>query len=510
MVKLRELVRRTREQVRRAVLHPDEQMTRWANILWFNVRLGIVCLRQLRRDKFNHVAAGLAFRTIFGLVPLLVMVGLIAQVFVGQDDASQYLQQLLLKQAEVIDDAGEAVGGGRRDDDSPRDDRRGWREGATSQPEGMTREQRREYYRQWREREQGVGTLAEKLDNLVKGIYRNMRHRSGAIGVTGLLVLFYAAYGLLNQIEGAFNTIYHAGDRRSIWRRAMTYWFALTFLPLLIGATVYTGVRIRSALSIGEGTGWWASITGTVWSVLMAWVILCTLYKFLPNTRVRWRAAAYGALTAAIPWLLLYNGFTVYVAHATTMRSIYGSFSALLLFFMYIHFSWLIVLFGLEVAYVTQHLRGLELAEMKNRKGGTLLDRAWMLRIAAVFGEAFRDGKGELTPGQLHDRFRVPEEAIVAICDDLVGRGVLARVEADEARGYMLNRPAERVSLLDLDEAANDLDISAAVGAKTDSPAEAEIARLATLRRDALAGKTLADLLDAGKELPDTDAGEAD
>lgn len=495
MVKLSELVRRVREKVWQAIIHPDQQMNRWAKVAWFNVRLGIVCLRQLKRDKFNHVAAGLAFRTIFGLVPLLVMVGLIAQVFVGQDDASQYLQRLLLKQAEVISDAGEVV---------DRDGARRWPDGeggrARTRPDdwrSLTPEQRAERIRQWRERDQAIGNLAEKLDRLVKGVYERMRDSSGVIGAIGLLVLFYAAYGLLNQIEGAFNAIYHATDRRSFLRRLMTYWFALTFVPLLIGATVYTGVRIRGALSIGEGTGWWASITGTLWSVLMAWFILCTLYKFLPNTRVRWRAAAYGALAAAVPWLILYNSFAVYVVHATTVRSVYGSFSALLFFFMYIHFSWLIVLFGLEVAYVTQHLRGLELAELKSRRGGTLLDRGWILRLGVIFAERFREGQGEMTVRQMYGRFHIPEESIVAICDSLAARDILLRTETEDASGYVLNRPAEKIALAELDDAAGDLDIAVEVGATTDSLAEDEIKRLSQLRREALEGRTLADLLAA-------------
>ncbi|MCG3181588.1 MAG: hypothetical protein BIFFINMI_03986 [Phycisphaerae bacterium] len=474
-----------------AISRPDRELGNLTRFAWYQLRLGYICVRQLRRERFNHVAAGLSFRTIFGLVPLLVMTGFIAQYFVDTDQLAQTTITVISEQT----NAGSIPmpihrRGGNRDREARQEGPQG------TQPTTAGAGSREEY----RSRPGGAGggeefTLQDFLGYFINGIYKRL-HAKG-VGLTGLLLLAYAAIALLNHIERAFNSIYHVADPRSIWRRLTAFWFTITLVPVLLGFALVTTSGLRSALDIGRGARWWAWLTSEAWSVMTVWLVLFVIYLKLPNTRVGIKAAAYGALTAAVPWLIAKAGFGFYVHHSVLKLTLFGAVGAVLLFFLWIYISWLIVLFGLEVTYVTQYLRGLEMNELAmSRRGGLMLDRAWLLRVASAYGGFFVRGEGPQPTSRLADQYRLPPDTLESLAEHLEERGILVRNEGRRLQvRYQLNRPPESISLGELAAAAAALDPGYA-RPDPDAATERVIAELADGRDEVLKGRTLADLID--------------
>src|SRR5215470_621299 len=88
-------------------------------------------------------------------------------------------------------------------------------------------------------------------------------------------------------------------------------------------------------------------------------VVLCLtfalFYMLMPNTKVQWKAALVGG---AVAGLLLYANNLVsvlYVSRVVSNSKIYGSLGLVPVFMIGLYFSWLILLFGGQVAYAFQN-----------------------------------------------------------------------------------------------------------------------------------------------------------
>jgi len=93
-------------------------------------------------------------------------------------------------------------------------------------------------------------------------------------------------------------------------------------------------------------------------SLFGSFLALTLLYKLLPNTLARWRPALTGALVAAALWDASKWAFGLYVSRALPYLKLYGAIGLIPLFLFWLYLNWLIVLFGLEVAFTLQGMKG--------------------------------------------------------------------------------------------------------------------------------------------------------
>jgi len=74
------------------------------------------------------------------------------------------------------------------------------------------------------------------------------------------------------------------------------------------------------------------------------------LFRYVPNTHVRWEHAASGALFVSIGLELAQKVLALYLSNVPVYATVYGAFAALPIFLIWIFLSWLIVLQGAVVA----------------------------------------------------------------------------------------------------------------------------------------------------------------
>ena len=67
----------------RAVSQPRDELTRWEQAARFAYDLGRHGARQLQQDRAPQMAAALAYRTLFGLLPVLVVATVVARAIMG-------------------------------------------------------------------------------------------------------------------------------------------------------------------------------------------------------------------------------------------------------------------------------------------------------------------------------------------------------------------------------------------------------------------------------------------
>jgi membrane protein len=225
-------------------------------------------------------------------------------------------------------------------------------------------------------------------------------------------------------------------------------------------------------------------------AILASWVLLFLLYALMPNTHVSVKAAAAGALVAALLWEAAKFGFQIYVAKAVPYSAIYGSLGLIPLFLFWIYVTWLIVLFGLILTYTLQTLRGRRFirAELRDR---SLLegDPDWMLPIMSEVAHSFAAGE-PIDNQDLADRLGLSSRVTHEMVAKLIEAEMLRRASdgPDENETLVLARPAEKISVPDI------LSLAHQARPTSNHPAWKSLVDLKAAERAAAAGLTLADV----------------
>jgi membrane protein len=274
----------------------------------------------------------------------------------------------------------------------------------------------------------------------------------GALGSVGVVTLFITVLSLMGTIEQALNRIWHVRSPRKLTRKFSDYLSVilvgpvLMFAALTITATLQSNTFVQKMILLEP--------FGTVILTLLKFVPYITLwgafsffYIFIPNTRVKLGSALIGGLAAALLWQSVGWGFAVFVASSTRYYAIYSSFAILLLFLLWLHVGWVIVLLGAQVAYAHQHIRFYE-AQKELLADSPAGREKLALRIMLSVGSNFFHGLEPLSVTGLANRLHVPA-GLVRDFMDMFRQARLVLPLAEEET-FVLARDPERIGIKEI------------------------------------------------------------
>lgn len=481
---MKKLLHDSRHSVERLMTDPVDELTRWQRSLRYMLDFGRYCYKELHADRAGEMAAALTYHTLFSLLPTIVVMLVILQTFVGEADREN------LKQ-DVVDFALQWV---KADDSESAAQQELW-QGPLRQGETKigARDTKSEYEEARRTLTKNVQSVIDKLEQI----------NFASIGIVGVLIFIYASTKLLSTAEHNFNRIFDAPYGRPIYVRLPLYWTSITFAPLLLLAGQFVQNRIitfitEAAEATGTSAGWLGGFTALITPFVTTWLVLTLMYQFLPNTKVSTRAALTGGFVAALCWTVLIEGLKIYVRVAGT-ANLYGALALLPLFLLWLWITWLIVLFGLEVTYTTQMMKGRRFKSLRTAEDrDVLFDPRWMIPLTAMIGQSFQGGKA-IRFNELQVASGLPNRAVANLVDILTEGNVIHHVEHGEpgVPAYALARPPEKINideLLDLSEKAamRERNRSKLSGVRL-------VADLHEAQLNAAKGTTLADVMEEGE-----------
>jgi membrane protein len=182
-----------------------------------------------------------------------------------------------------------------------------------------------------------------------------------SLGVFGVVFLLAALVVVMTNVERAFNATWRVPQTRSLRRKLSDYLSIFLFFPILMAVAISVTSNflghpdIRRLLSGILPEALFAATGGLV-SLVILWVAFSFIYLVMPNTSVRFTAAVVGGVAGGTIWQGAQLIFIWFQGAATYYNVIYGALYHLLFLVIWIFWSWLIVLFGNEVAYACQHL----------------------------------------------------------------------------------------------------------------------------------------------------------
>jgi membrane protein len=275
---------------------------------------------------------------------------------------------------------------------------------------------------------------------------------AGALGSIGLVTLFITVLSLMGTIEQAFNRIWHVKSSRKLTRRFSDYLSVILVGPVLvvaaltITATLQSNAFVQKMISLEPfGTVILTFLKFVPYFTL--WGAFTFLYFLVPNTRVKLTSALVGGLVAAVLWQTVGWGFTVFVASSTRYYAIYSSFALLLLFLLWLHVGWVIVLLGAQVAYAHQHFRFYE-GERELLVNSPAGREKLALHMMFLIGRNFFHGLDPLNVTALANQLYLPAGLVRDFMESFRQSRLVLPVADDET--FVLARDPERISIKEI------------------------------------------------------------
>jgi membrane protein len=270
--------------------------------------------------------------------------------------------------------------------------------------------------------------------------------QSGTLGVTGAVLLIWVTYSLLGRIEETMNDIWGVTRGRNWMARIEHYWFAIGLVPTLLiaGLVLATGPKFANVRHLVESM---PLVGGLVFKILppaLLWLAFTCFYKMMPNTKVRWSAAAVGGLLGGGLWFLNNVFGFLYISRVVTNSKIYGSLALVPVFMAGLYLSWFILLFGAQVAYAFQN-RTLylqeKIAENVNQRGREFI----ALRLMTCIGQRFQRGLPPATIQEMSDELAIPSRLVQQVLQTLIAAHLVAEIHGVEP-AYTPARPLEAIN----------------------------------------------------------------
>ncbi len=261
-------------------------------------------LSRIRADELDVVAAWLAYTTLLSLVPLVALVLVIASYVPGFAEVHAAFDQLLVNYL-----------------------------------------------------------LPEKAGKLIANYTLTFSGNAARFTVIGIGFLLVVVWAMFWAIEQGFNRVWRLHPDRRFLHRLGHYLLLLCIVPVVLGMG-FAGVMWAVSLSLGffNEPLWMRRAASALVGTATLTAFLAWMNFVLPNCRVAIRFALLGGFSSAVGIAILQWGFGVYVQKFSSYTAVYGAFSIVPVFLLWLYLCWLMVLLGCVVTAELSNSPGRQLA----------------------------------------------------------------------------------------------------------------------------------------------------
>ena len=373
------------------------------------VHFCVLLWRNFVRNRCPVRASALAYTTLLALVPLLAVAVSVSKLFLTPDKAGSLVNDSI---GYVVEQIAPRLG---------------------LIPSGDSGLDARE-------------ETAEKIRTFIGNL------NSGTLGITGTLALIFVAISLLATIEAAFNDIWGVERGRSWVTRIVHYWAAITFGPFLILATILmVSAQFQAVQHSAETLGWFGRFGLKTAPVMMLSLAFMLFYQTMPNTKVQWRASLVGGIVGGLLWHLNSQFNILFASSIVSTSKIYGPLSVLPVLLIGLYFSWLILLFGAQVAYAFQNLETYlqeRASEGVNQRGREFI----AFRLMTAIGLRFQNRQPPAALNTLATELTIPTRLVHEVLQTLLGAHLVVEVSGREI-AFTPARPLDQITCHDILEA---------------------------------------------------------
>ena len=186
--------------------------------------------------------------------------------------------------------------------------------------------------------------------DLIIEFIEGILNQRGAVGIIGLIGLAWAASGVLMSLTANINRAWPSAKIRNVVEKRLIAFVMIGAFILFIAATSVLSTIIAFFTQIELQYLHISPPIGKLTDILiisLRFILFLSLYFFVPKTKVKKRAAFWAALLASIAWEITAYGFNWYFqSDLANYNFLYGSLGTLVALMFWIYLDCLILVFG--------------------------------------------------------------------------------------------------------------------------------------------------------------------
>ncbi|HEC1767295.1 TPA: YihY/virulence factor BrkB family protein [Campylobacter lari] len=163
------------------------------------------------------------------------------------------------------------------------------------------------------------------------------------LGLIGLLAMALTSLAFFSGYDYVINKLLEE-DSKSLWHSISSYWTLATLTPLGLGVSFYISGFIQKTLDD-------FNIALNFFEILpyvIIWALFFVSYSSSVSKKSDLKTLLISSFGASVIWYISKMIFVYYAVYNKTYLNVYGSFSVILFFFLWIYISWIIYLLGLK------------------------------------------------------------------------------------------------------------------------------------------------------------------
>ena len=179
-----------------------------------------------------------------------------------------------------------------------------------------------------------------------------MDARSNVLAGVGFIFLGSTFIKMFSLIEDAFNQIWHIKKSRSLIRKISDYISFFIFLPLVF--ITLNGISLFFLAKIKD-IGFLYYIIKNILPLFSMTIFFTAVFLVMPNTTVKVFPALVASIIVSVAFLMFQYIFILLQFLLIGYSTVYGSFSVIFIFIIWIRIFWFIVILGVHICYLIQN-----------------------------------------------------------------------------------------------------------------------------------------------------------
>jgi len=272
----------------------------------------------------------------------------------------------------------------------------------------------------------------------------------GILGSLGLLFLIITVLSLVKKIESAFNFTWRINVTRNIFQRFSNYLSVILIGPLLLFTAVGINASFNSStiidkISAIEPFGTMLLFIGEIVPYILTILSFTLIYILIPNTKVRFTSAVYGAVIATILWKSIGALFSTFIVDSTNYTAIYSGFAILIIFMLWIYISWLIILTGASISYYHQNPDRISDKSQIIRLSCRLREKL-ALTVMQLIAANFHNNEEAWTLKTLEKKTKISQPALMIIISALIENNLIT-ITGKKNQQFLPTQSLENISI---------------------------------------------------------------
>jgi membrane protein len=281
--------------------------------------------------------------------------------------------------------------------------------------------------------------------------------KGGLIAGFGLVMLFWSVMKVLGNIELSFNAVWGIKTPRTIIKKFTEYIAIMLIAPIFValssGITIYVSVAANSVLTQFEIFNLFGPAVRILIKAIpyvIIWFLFAFIYMAIPNTKVKFKNALIAGIIAGSLFNLVEWAYFTFQIGAVQSNAVYGSFAALPLFLVWVQTSWIVVLFGCEIAFSGQNVHSFVYEKEVTNISRSHKRKTSML-ILLHMNREFDKGEKALSVNDLCERSKLPIRLVRDIINNLFEAKLISEIiSKDESTSYLPARDLNQLKYSEL------------------------------------------------------------